>query len=123
MTIIISLPDIRPLSTNMIYNTNRFGHIYKSLAAVAWTSKVKKMIRDQYQQEPQLGDLAVTITINLKGAKRIDIDNSLKLLLDCANKILWKDDNLISKLTIERNCEFCTDNILMKIEQNDLEIV
>jgi Holliday junction resolvase RusA-like endonuclease len=64
------------------------------------TLRAEEAIRWQLSRvRPVEGDLSVDLTFWRKDKRRVDIDNLIKLCLDAANGVVWKDDSQIVRLT------------------------
>lgn len=48
------------------------------------------------------GDMVVTIDLHVTTARRFDLDNAAKLILDALNGIAWEDDSQVSCLWVRR---------------------
>lgn len=48
------------------------------------------------------GDMVVTIDLHVTTARRFDLDNAAKLVLDALNGIAWDDDSQVSELHVRR---------------------
>lgn len=91
--------DILPPTVNEMYKRSRYS-FYKSTEAKQTVEAIQLLMRTQYRGNP-LDHEGIVVSVNLHAKnKRRDIDGMLKALLDCGNKILWKDDSLITELHV-----------------------
>ena len=68
-------------------------------AKVAWS------MRDAYRGAPLLGPLSVEAWFYARTARRADIDNFGKLLLDSGNGVVWLDDAQVVDLTLHKRVD------------------
>ena len=61
-------------------------------------------------------DINEMLDNNISPTKKPDIDNIVKVVLDSMNKFAFKDDNLITKLEVEKKYSL-EDKIYIKIEE------
>ena len=95
-----------PVSNNQ--NTRTYdGRVLTSKAAKAYKTEVGWLAR-QARCNLHTGDISVSILfhpkMNLDGSgnkNRLDLDNSLKVLLDSLNGIAWNDDKQITRIYAE----------------------
>lgn len=95
-----------PLSTQTIYRSTCIGRF-----ARLYMTKKGKQVKEQYQLEAMAqykgkiisGDCDMEIALFFRNKRRRDIDNYNKLVLDALEGIVFKDDNQIQKLTIEKH--------------------
>lgn len=59
---------------------------------VGWALKLA------WKKEPSTSDFMVGMEFHVKGKRRWDLDNLMKLVLDAGNKIVWKDDSQVIEL-------------------------
>lgn len=86
-----------PISTNKLYRRTRFTVVLTN-EAMAYKLYAQVMAKRQYEyNEPLKGD--VSVTYRLWGSK-LDADNSVKLLQDSCNGIIWCDDRQVKELHI-----------------------
>lgn len=104
MLITINLP-FTPLAKSNSYKRGK-NSFYKSKnireqeilitnAATAAVTAVKGFT-------PFTGPVFVSINVFYKDKRRRDIDNALKILFDCFNKIVWLDDKQVVRLVINK---------------------
>jgi len=93
------------LSFTMPYppSANRYwrvvnGRAVKSAAARAYQRTVAAMFR----RRPMTGEVIVGINV-YRPAKRGDVDNSIKVLLDALKGIAFHDDKQVKRIDIERH--------------------
>jgi len=100
----IVLPG-NPKSTNGIYKTTcRNGY------ATLYMTNEGKALKEAYQWEAKTrwkrplfdGEIEIRVRLYFKTNRKHDIDNYNKLWMDALNGIVYKDDNQIKKLTIEK---------------------
>jgi len=48
------------------------------------------------------GDMLVSIALTVTTARRFDLDNAAKLVLDALNGIAWTDDSQVASLSVTR---------------------
>jgi len=58
--------------------------------------------KQQHKKPPLEEDLSIGLKIYHKDKRKHDIDNYCKLVFDALNGILWKDDNQIIELIIQK---------------------
>lgn len=116
--ILLKIP-LRPVSTNRLYLVSKYHKIYLSKPAREFTEKCKKMISEQYTEKPIDKPISVTFVFNLTGDKKIDIDNMLRLVINCGNKLLWEDDSLIDSVQAVRKLNQEEDNIRIVINDSN----
>lgn len=89
-----------PPSGNRYWRHAR-GRTYLSAEAVAYIADAgKEAIRQRVR--PLAGNVVVSLTV-YRPAKRGDLDNTAKVLLDAMNGIAWTDDKQIVELHLYRN--------------------
>lgn len=72
-----------PPSANSMYRTGRYGTRYKRSEVRDWQEDTAGRIRSSWADAPYVGKVEVHVVFTVKGKRRWDIDNRLKLLLDC----------------------------------------
>ena len=99
---------------------SRYGRVFTPGRTKDYETLVAETVRP-YVKEPLTGGLALTIEVikappvswskkkrleaqklGLFNAKRPDLDNYIKSILDGLNGVLYKDDALVSKLTVSK---------------------
>lgn len=90
-----------PLSTNRLFQgrhilTREARETKEALAREIWV---------EWRQKPIIGPVAVDIRLYWPDARRRDLDNALKLLLDAATGLLWTDDSQIEELRIRKGVD------------------
>jgi crossover junction endodeoxyribonuclease RusA len=93
----LTLPE--PPSANRYWRTFR-GRAVKSAEARAYRQLVA-VLATTHRLEPLRGDLDVTLTW-YRQARRGDLDNRAKAILDALNGLAWGDDRQIRRLLLER---------------------
>lgn len=86
-----------PPSANRYWRTYR-NRVVKSAVATAYI----RQVRDTNPSAPVSGEIAVTIDV-YRPAKRGDLDNSLKIVLDSLIGIAYVDDNQIISIIARRH--------------------
>lgn len=69
------------------------------------TRDAEKRVADEYAKQSGFffeGSVKVSIVFGLTSARRRDIDNMAKLILDALNKVAYNDDTQVHKLNIEK---------------------
>lgn len=94
-----------PKSTSHIYAYHcKFGYPCGYMTADG--KKLKKQYQDEMwkQRTEKIATNPVVLIVNIffSSKGKHDIDNFSKLILDAGNGILWEDDGLIYKVTVEK---------------------
>jgi Holliday junction resolvase RusA-like endonuclease len=89
--------NMRPISANSLYKCWR-GRICKSKQARNFKENFLELLKNPKLVE---GKIEINCAFYFKKYPQ-DLDNCLKVLLDACNKILWKDDSLITKISCEK---------------------
>ena len=95
-----------PKSTSTLYMYHcKFG--FPSGYMSAKGKELKKQYQDEMWKQRSGGIMKEPLELNVKiyfsGKGKHDIDNFSKLILDAGNGILWEDDGLIHKMTVEKD--------------------
>lgn len=96
-----------PPSTNNAYSTVR-GRRVKTASAREYATEVAWRVADEMRVDPdgewptRADRLAVTLTAHAPDARRRDLANLEKLVLDAVCKQLGVDDSQIDRLTLQR---------------------
>lgn len=101
ITFTLPLPKSKPNS----YKTNKKGAFYKDKKIKDNEIDIKTALKIQLPEAFELITTPINLTVQLyyNDKRRRDIDNPLKLLFDCCNGIIWKDDCQIERLYIEKH--------------------
>ena len=105
----LTLPT--PISANRYWRNAR-GRTYVSAEAKTYKTAVGWIARTHID-EPLQGDLSVTLRW-YRPAKRGDVDNAQKVVLDALNGIAYSDDSQITELHAYRYDD--KDNPRMEVE-------
>ena len=102
---------IKPISTNSIW----IGKRWKSKAAKEFERNIALLLATQCR-DTSLPDGELTVRLRIGTTRRFDVDNSLKLLLDCLARHFGIDDRRFSALAVvrvpvKRGAEFITFHI------------
>jgi Holliday junction resolvase RusA-like endonuclease len=89
--------NILPPSANTLYRTNKSNRIYKPAPIKDFNEYVKSVI---HYEELLTQNLKLEIEIYIMRDR--DIDNSLKILLDSFNGVIYKDDKQVIELNIRK---------------------
>ena len=81
---------LRPISTNRLYLVSKYHKIYLSKQTKQWTEQCKKIISEQYKEKTIENPVEVTIVFNLTGTKLMDLDNMLRLVINCLQGTIIK---------------------------------
>jgi Holliday junction resolvase RusA-like endonuclease len=102
MTIIFSLPFL-PISKSNGYKTGG-GRFYKPANLIQQESDIKRFIQDALpdQWAPSLKPYKIEVYLSYADKRRRDVDGAAKLLLDCMNGMVYKDDSQIMILHMEK---------------------
>lgn len=98
MSIKLTLPY--PPSANVNWRTGN-GKVYKSSESRDYRSALLIEARNAGISEPLTGDLVVSVDV-YRPQKRGDLDNRLKVLLDCMNDVVFQDDEQIVEIHARR---------------------
>ncbi len=98
MSIKLTLPY--PPSANVNWRSGN-GKIYKSDASKHYRSELLVEAHKAGIHEPLTGDLVVSVDV-YRPQKRGDLDNRLKVLLDCMNDVVFQDDEQIVEIHARR---------------------
>lgn len=96
--IYLNLSTIPPRVNAMYSSAGRF---HKNKESKEATESLQWEAKSQYREAPLEGDLAVRIFFFFKNM-RSDIDGSVKSALDVMNGIVYKDDNQILELHVNK---------------------
>jgi len=97
--------DGNPLPKQSFRVTKTRGKVYgyTDKRVEAWQDTVGWMARDAMRGEsPMEGDLEVVIEFTRENRKRVDLDNLSKAVLDAMNGIVYRDDQQIVRLRLEK---------------------
>jgi crossover junction endodeoxyribonuclease RusA len=94
----ITLPV--PVSANRYWRNFR-GRMVVSQDARAYKEQVAWVAKAAGMNEPLLGDVFVTMRV-YRPAKRGDLDNYTKVLMDSLNGVAYADDSQIVRIVAER---------------------
>jgi Holliday junction resolvase RusA-like endonuclease len=89
--------NVLPPSANTLYRTNKRNRIYKPAPIKDFNEYVKSVI---HFEELLTQNLKLEIEIFIMRDR--DIDNSLKILLDSFNGVIYKDDKQVIELNIRK---------------------
>ncbi len=112
--IIIKIP-LRPVSMNQMYRVSKSGFIYKTKDVKEWESLARKFIAEQYSGQVLESNVAITLKVCLANDKLIDLDNCLKLVTDCLQGLVIKNDNQVVGLSAYRKMNCDSDKITITI--------
>lgn len=90
-----------PPSTNNLYGTGRNGRRFLKSEGKAFKATSAAMALAAGVR-PVAGEVRVTVDV-YRPAKRGDLDNSLKSLLDSLKGVAWKDDSQIGEIVARRH--------------------
>lgn len=110
---------LRPISTNRLYLVSKYHKIYLSKQAKQWTEQCKKIISEQYKEKTIENPVEVTIVFNLTGTKLMDLDNMLRLVINCLQGTIIKNDNQIEMITSIRKMEQPEDKIIIHVVEKE----
>ncbi len=113
--------DGLPPTVNQMYRTASKTHIrYKTKTTREYQAYVVNKIREVYIAEPYTGSVAVTVLFLTSDKRRWDIDNRLKVLLDCLQMAkLIADDKQVDKISLERQREQSVIKTLLQVRLNN----
>jgi Holliday junction resolvase RusA-like endonuclease len=102
MTIIFSLPFL-PMSKSNGYKIGN-GKFYKPAAMAQQEADIKKIINGILPNGWAVSSkpFKVEVWLHYADKRRRDVDGAAKLLLDCMNGIVYKDDSQIQILYMEK---------------------
>lgn len=94
----------------------RHGHIiHVSNAGKKYNKLVVAVVRGR---KPFKGSMSVTINLYPPDKRRRDIDNSIKVLLDCLTKArVWLDDSQIEELHVYRCQRIVSGQVQVEIKE------
>jgi crossover junction endodeoxyribonuclease RusA len=90
------------ISTNNCYYHAGKGVAFITQKAKALKNSYASQLKEQYTGKPLSGELTIHIKLFFGDKRKRDWDNYHKLSQDSMNKIVFEDDNQISKATVER---------------------
>jgi len=96
----ISLELPVPPSANRIWRVGR-GRTYLSPEYRLWLKKARILIRNQYRGKPLTGEVFVNIAW-FRRARRGDLDNKAKPILDALKGLAYADDRQVARLWLQR---------------------
>jgi len=100
--IVLTLPE--PPSVNKLYRRGAKGHAHESSESKAYKEAIS-MLTSRYRQNGQCtfpsGDLSITVLWH-RSAKRGDLDNRVKILLDALAGTLFRNDKQIATIHAQR---------------------
>jgi Holliday junction resolvase RusA-like endonuclease len=103
MIITFTLP-FRLKSKSNSYRAGK-GRVFKAPAIVTQESAIRSIalisLPSPYWQ-PSIQPWKVEINLYVSDKRRFDIDNTAKILLDCLNEMVWKDDSQVTLLIIRK---------------------
>lgn len=115
MSLLFEIP-LRPLSVNHYFGskgTRRFitekGREFKSQFHELLPKDLVKIT----------GNVELCIHFNFKDRRKRDVDNYLKLLLDCLKNVVIDDDDQIYKLTVSKRIGTGKDNMIISVASYD----
>lgn len=76
---------------------NKQGRPFLSSRFKAFAEIVKWQVKQQYKQEPIIGDIKVEVVFVMKNRVHADLTNLPKGIFDSLNKLVWKDDRQIKE--------------------------
>lgn len=80
------------------------GRTYTGKRTTTYESLVRSlMVAERPKGWPMDARYAVGITINPRDARRFDVDNAAKSILDAGNGALWRDDSSVDDLHVIRS--------------------
>lgn len=89
--------------------------VYRTAEADSYRQQVQVLALIQ-QVEPLSGELIVTLTL-YRPAKRGDVDNYSKVVIDALNGIAWHDDGQIVELHIYRFDDKKNPRVLVEVQR------
>jgi|SRR5581483_2717080 len=100
-----------PVSTNRLFQgrhilTREARETKEALAKEIWVA---------WRQKPIFGPVAVDIIVYWPDARRRDLDNALKNLLDAGTHLLWTDDSQIEELRIRKGVDRSNPRIEIEV--------
>lgn len=88
-------------------------------ADVGWVAQ--QMMRAKRMMDPLTGNLIVSLDFQLGNARRVDLDNLSKAVLDGLNGICWEDDRQVFALHLVKVvCEKSLAGVFVSIAQKEL---
>jgi len=79
-------------------SANRYWRVYRNRVVKSAEARAyRQAVRMLAKHSPRVGPVAVTVTW-YRGAKRGDLDNRLKVVLDAMEGVLYENDNQIVEL-------------------------
>lgn len=107
-----------PLFSKARPRMTRSGHTYMASSYREAQAEMRKQISEQWDRPPLDGPL--TVSMDVYGEGRGDLDNIAGAFMDSGHNILWNDDrvSVISELSIKWTKAKKADSLwLIKIEQ------
>jgi len=106
-----------PLSTQTIYRSacrGRFPTMYMTEKGKEMKIFYQKSAKKQFKGKVSEDICEVNVNLFFKDKRKHDVDNFNKLILDSLQGIVYKDDNQIRRLTVEK--EISTENPRVELE-------
>ena len=103
-----------PPSVNRIYRNAQANVRYKTTATLEYQNYVIEKLREVYTKAPYTGAVQVFIKLLVKDKRKWDIDNRLKVLLDCLQLAeVIKDDCQVDEILLLRQREQSENKTLL----------
>lgn len=92
-----------PPTINHYYTRTRSGKVIKNTSSQSYMNSVSLMIKSQRHKKLECANYRVDVLVYPPDARRRDLDNLLKCLLDVLQHAgIYSDDYLVTKLYVER---------------------
>lgn len=95
------------------------NRIHRTKEATTYINQVQKACSDAHLPEPLKGEIKVTVEV-YRPAKRGDLDNSLKVLLDSLRGCAYDDDRQIVEIHAHRHDNPADPCVVITIERSGL---
>lgn len=97
-----------PLSTGSIYRSSCRGNyptMYMTPKGKDHKISYRKQAREQWDQEVLTRAVEVEVRLFFPRKGKHDLDNYMKILLDCLSGVVYADDSQIERLTITKTVD------------------
>lgn len=108
-----------PPSNNHIYRSacrGRFPTTYLTHEGREQKADYTLQAKWQYKGQPLSGDIILTAAVYFKTKRKRDLDNTMKLVQDALNDVLWEDDSQIADLHLIRRYDPEDPRIVLSVD-------
>lgn len=107
--------DVAP-TTKLRPRFSKSGKVYSAARQRAAEHQIGWMLRNECSEPNTVDDLAVFAEFRTATRQRRDLDNMLKLLLDAANGVVWRDDQQVVKIDASVSRGHANPGISLRVE-------